>query len=81
MKKIISIEKLGVYNRVPNNLHDLVDGKQIKDIEVQISRKQVRLRFINGELYLQIGNTNIAKIEVKVDPKTRKYLAIVDGDC
>lgn len=76
--KIIDLDRLGIYNRVPNNMHDLVDGKEVTKLEEILSRRTVQLRKIKNELCIVMNGIVIAKLCVKVDSKRKKFVAMIE---
>lgn len=75
---VINVEKLGIYERVPSDINDVLDKKQITKIENILSKKNPQIKMIKGELYIVLNNAILAKLSVKVDKRQRKFVLVVE---
>ena len=75
---VINVEKLGIYERVPSDINDVLDKKQISKIETILSKKNPQIKMIKGELYIVLNNAILAKLCVKVDKRQRKFVLVVE---
>jgi transcription antitermination factor NusA-like protein len=80
MKKVISIEKLGIYARLPDDLNELLNGQQVKALQEQVAKKPIRFIMYRGKLAIQIGPKMIFNVSIKVDNKNRKYVLVIDDE-
>jgi hypothetical protein len=79
-KKVIALEKIGIYARLPDDLNELFEGQQLKTILSNVSKKP--LRFINykNKLAIQLGAKIIFNVSIKIDNKNRKLVLVIDDE-
>lgn len=80
MKKAIRLEDIGVYSRVPNDLNELVDGKQIEVLEDRVFKKPIRFVKTQHGYAIQIGSKKIFNVSIKINSRKRGYVLLLDDE-
>lgn len=80
MQKIVKLEDIGIYARLPDDLNELINGEQVKYLQNQVAKKPVRLIMYRGRLVIQIGPKRLFNLSVRVDNKNKKFVLVIDDE-
>lgn len=80
MKKIIKLEDIGIYSKLPNNLNDLLNGEEIRNLMNILSKKSIKLVFYKKKLAIQLGSKILFFADIKIDEKKRKFVVVLNDD-